>query len=83
MLILNNIIINGAGCYKNDNDYEIKIIDTYKDESSGMYLTFEVVNCQGHLGFEVIENNVVIGFTTTVILLIRMNILLNINLNIK
>ena len=59
----NYTINNGTGCYKNNNDYEIKIIDTYKDESSGMYLTFEVVNCQGHLGFEVIENDIVIGFT--------------------
>ena len=59
----NYTINNGTGCYKNKNDYEIKIIDTYKDETSGMYLTFEVVNCKGHLGFEVIENDVVIGFT--------------------
>ena len=28
-----------------------------------MYLTFSKINCQGHLGFEIIENDVVIGFT--------------------
>ena len=59
----NYTLNNGTGCYKNNNDYEIKIIDTYKDETSGMYLTFSKINCKGHLGFEVIENDVVIGFT--------------------
>ena len=58
----NYIFNNGTGCYKDNNDYEIKIIDIYQDESSEKYLTFEEINCKGHLGFEVIENDVVIGF---------------------
>ena len=55
---------NGSGCYKDDNNYEIKITDINKDESSGINLTFGEVNCPAHLGFEIIENDIVIGFTT-------------------
>ena len=59
----NYTLNNGTGCYKNDNDYEIKIIDTYKDEVDRLYISFEPVNCPGHLGYEIIENDIVIGFT--------------------
>ena len=61
----NYTINNGTGCYKNNNDYEIKIKDINRNENLGITnLTFEEINCQGHLGFEVIENDVVIGFTS-------------------
>ena len=59
----NYAINNGTGCYENDNNYEIKIFDKFTLWPLGTSLTFEVVNCKGHLGFEVIENDVVIGFT--------------------
>ena len=59
----NYTINNGTGCYKNNNDDEIKIIDTFRDKSSGSVLTFGKIKCKGHLGFEVIENDVVIAFT--------------------
>ena len=55
---------NGEGCYKDDNDYEIKINSIEGSTSSGLTLTFEENNCPGHLGFEIIENDIVIGFTT-------------------
>ena len=57
-------IKNGTGCYKDNKDYEIKIKDINKKETSGITLTFEEISCKGHLGFEVIENDVVIGFTS-------------------
>ena len=59
----NYIINNGTGCYKNKNDYEIKIKDISKKEGETT-LTFAEIDCQGHLGFEIIENDVVIGFTS-------------------
>ena len=55
---------NGEGCYKDDNDYEIKINNIGVSKTSGITLTFEEINCPGHLGFEITENDVVIGFTT-------------------
>ena len=55
---------NGKGCYKDDNDYEIKIISLEGEKAKGITLTFEEINCPGHLGFEITENDVVIGFTT-------------------
>ena len=55
---------NGTGCYKNDFDYNLKIFDLSKDSSNKKYnITLPFVNCTGHLGFEIIENNTVIGFT--------------------
>jgi len=55
---------NGTGCYKDDNNYEIKIISIEGEKAKGLTLTFEEINCPGHLGFEITENDVVIGFTT-------------------
>ena len=61
----NFTINNGTGCYKNNNDYEIKIKDIYRNKALGITnLTFEEINCQGHLGFEVIEKDIIIGFTS-------------------
>ena len=58
------MINNGTGCYKNKNDYNIEIIDIIKDNSNGKYnITLPYIDCIGHLGFEIIENGVVIGFT--------------------
>ena len=52
-----------TGCYKNNNNYNIKIIEITKIINN-YNITLPKINCNGHLGFEIIENNVVIGFTT-------------------
>ena len=60
----NYTLNNGKGCYKNSNDYEIKILNIIKDSDNGIYnITLPSINCVGHLGFEIIENDVVIGFS--------------------
>ena len=60
----NYTLNHGKGCYKNSNDYEIKIINIIKDSENGIYnITLPSINCVGHLGFEIIENDVVIGFS--------------------
>jgi len=52
-----------TGCYKNNNNYNIKIVGITKIINS-YNITLPKINCNEHLGFEIIENNVVIGFTT-------------------
>ena len=60
----NYTINNGTGCYKNNNDYDIRIVNITKDSSNSIYnITLPYIDCIGHLGFEIIENEVVIGFT--------------------
>ena len=55
---------NGTGCYNNKNEYDIKIMNITKDNSTGNYnITLPFIDCIGHLGFEIIENEIVIGFT--------------------
>ena len=61
----NYTLNNGTGCYNNKNDYEIKIINITRDYSNSNYnhnISLPFVNCIGHLGFEIIENDTVIGF---------------------
>ena len=59
----NYTINNGIGCYKNNNKYDIKIINITKDSSIGNYnISLPLIECKGHLGFEIIENEIVIGF---------------------
>ena len=60
----NYTLNNGTGCYKNKNDYEIKIINIIRDYSNSNHnISLPSINCTGHLGFEIIENDTVIGFT--------------------
>ena len=60
----NYTLNNGKGCYKNNNDYKIEIIEIKKDSLNGIYnITLPSINCEGHLGFEIIENNIIIGFS--------------------
>ena len=57
-------INNGTGCYKNNNDYDINNIRIIRDNLAGNYITLPPIDCINHLGFEIIENETVIGFTT-------------------
>ena len=61
-----NYTLNGGkGCYKNKNkkDYDLEIIDMTR-ENTGIYISLpHYYDNMDHLGFEIIENEVVIGFT--------------------
>ena len=60
----NYTLNNGKGCYKNNNNYDIKIINIIKNKEKGIYnITLPSINCEGHLGFEIIENEIIIGFS--------------------
>jgi hypothetical protein len=58
---LNNI----TGCYDKDkNIYELKEVNiTRVNDYKNYNISFPYVDCLGHLGFEIIENGTVIGFT--------------------
>ena len=51
-----------TSCYKNNNNYNINIIEITRN-TNYYNITFSEINCEEHLGFEIIENDVVIGFT--------------------
>ena len=61
----NYILNNGKGCYKNktNKDYNIEIIYMSRDPFSGIYIYLPEINNKDQLGFEILENEVVIGFT--------------------
>ena len=60
----NYTLNKGKGCYKNSNSYKIEIKNIIKDSSTGKYnITLPYINCEGHLGFEIIENGIIIGFS--------------------
>ena len=56
---------NGSGCYEKNNKYEINIVNITKDISTGKYnnISLPFIDYIGHLVFEIIENETVIGFT--------------------
>ena len=54
---------NGKGCYKNSNNYVIKIEEFKKVDDEKLNIILPTINCEGHLGFEIVENDVVIGYT--------------------
>ena len=56
---------NETGCYNDKNEYEIKIINIIKYNSTQNYynISLPYIKCKGHLGFEIIENEIIIGFT--------------------
>ena len=57
-------LINGKDCYKHKDKYNIKIINITKDNSTGYYnISLPFIDCKSHLGFEIIEKEIVIGFT--------------------
>ena len=56
---------NGKGCYKNTNNYSIRIIDININKKGQTILSLPKIDCEGHLGFEIIENDTVIGFSNT------------------
>ena len=60
----NYTLNNGTGCYNNENDFNVEIIRIYKDNEGDYKITLSSIDCIGHLGFEIIENDTVIGFTT-------------------
>ncbi len=59
------ILNNGTGCYKNKtkDDYDIEITYIIKDPYRGYEVNFPIIDSRDHLGFEIIENEVIIGFT--------------------
>ena len=61
----NYTLNNGTGCYENENKYEFKIVNITKYNKSDYYynISLPFIDCIGHLGFEIIENETVIGFT--------------------
>lgn len=57
------IINNGTGCYgQNDKNFNIKI-EKIKEENGKLSIYLPKIECLGHLGFEIYENDQVIGFT--------------------
>ena len=54
---------DSTGCYKN-NKNKINIIKVFK-VNDGYSLSFPVSTCEGHLGYEIYENDKVINFTYT------------------
>ena len=59
----NFTILNGTGCYYEGNKYDIKINYVTKVAKNTNYISFPNIDCESHLGFEVIENGTIIGFT--------------------
>ena len=53
---------NGVGCYTKGNTYSVKITKII-NESFYITIKLPVIKCENHLGFEIIENGVIIGFT--------------------
>ena len=49
-------------CYSDKTKYNVQIINVIK-ESDGYKIVLPEINCEGHLGFEIIESNKIIGFT--------------------
>lgn len=60
----NHSLLNWTNCYKNKDEYDIKINNITKDNSTSNFnISLPFIDCKGHLGFEIIENEIVIGFT--------------------
>ena len=59
----NYTLNNGTGCYKNKNEYVIKIINIELLSNGNIIISLPLIDCIGHLGFEILENGTVIGFT--------------------
>ena len=57
---INNI---GLGCYQDKDEYDIQISQITSPSKNKYILSFPKVKCPGHLGFEIYENNNLIGFT--------------------
>ena len=53
----------GLGCYKDKNEYNIQITKITKPQTNQYTLTLPTVKCPGHLGFEIYESDIIIGFT--------------------
>ena len=60
----NYISNNGTGCYRNNDNYNIEIKNIFRNETSECYnISLPIINCKGHLGFEIYENDIIIGFS--------------------
>ena len=59
----NYTLNNGTGCYNDINQYDIKITNITRKTPKVIEIHFSQIDCEGHLGFEVIENDIIIGFT--------------------
>jgi len=57
------IVEGGEGCYKDSTKYDIQIKNIFYIDNSKTILLLPEVNCKGHLGFEIYENDKLIGFT--------------------
>ena len=59
----NYTLNNGTGCYKDKNEYDIKINNITLTSKGNINISLPLIDCIGHLGFEIEENGTVIGFT--------------------
>ena len=60
----NYISDNGTGCYKNNDNYTIEIINIFRNFTIECYnISLPSINCKGHLGFEIYDNETLIGFS--------------------
>ena len=59
----NYTLNNGTGCYKDKNEYDIKINNITLTSRGYRNISLPFIDCIGHLGFEILENGTVIGFT--------------------
>ena len=58
---------NGKGCYYNKDSYDIQIVNVTSFLYNKRYINYNItlpdIDCEGHLGFEIYENEKFISFT--------------------
>jgi hypothetical protein len=60
----NYISDNVTGCYKNNDNYTIEILNIIRNDTTKCYnISLPSINCEGHLGFEIYDNDTIIGFS--------------------
>ena len=57
------IVNGGEGCYENNDKYEIEIKKVFYINKTRTAILLPEINCEGHLGFEIYENNKLLDFT--------------------
>ena len=53
----------GEGCYENKEKYQVEIEKVFYVNNNKTTILLPKINCEGHLGFEIYENNKLLGFT--------------------
>ena len=57
------IVNGGEGCYENQDKYKVEIEKILYINKTRTAILLPKINCEGHLGFEIYENNKLLGFT--------------------